>query len=222
MYDAKSGVLQRRYRDGDAAIAGFLDDYAFFIGALLDLYEADFDARHIEDAIHFAGKMRELFEDPKDGGFFSTAAGDSNLVLRMKDDYDGAEPSGNAVALVDLLRLAHFTDRAEYRQAAERTLRALGSKIAQQSVAVPQMLVGLDYYLAARREVVIAGEPREFLQHIRARFLPHSITLLANATFFPAAASMLAIDGKATVYVCENYTCQLPTNQLAKLDELLQ
>jgi uncharacterized protein YyaL (SSP411 family) len=222
MYDRTSGVLQRRYRDGDAAIDGFLDDYAFFITALLDLYEADFDALHIETAMQLASKMRELFEDATHGAFFSTAAGDSNLVLRMKDDYDGAEPSGNAVALLALLRLAHFTDRVEYREAAEQTLRALASKIAQQSVAVPQMLVGLDYYLAPRREVVLAGDPSEFLRHVRARFLPHTIILLSNATFFPAAASMLAIDGKATVYVCENYTCQLPTSQLAKLDELLQ
>jgi uncharacterized protein YyaL (SSP411 family) len=222
MFDQTSGVLQRRYRDGDAAIAGFLDDYAFFIGALLDLYEADFDARHIENAIQLAGKMRELFEDPKDGGFFSTAAGDSNLVLRMKDDYDGAEPSGNAVALLDLLRLAHFTDRAEYREAAERTLQALGGKITQQSVAVPQMLVGLDYYLGPHREVVLAGESREFLRHVRARFLPHTITLRAGAPFFPAAASMHEVDGKPTAYVCQDYTCQLPTNELSKLDELLQ
>jgi uncharacterized protein len=222
MYDAGSGILQRRFRDGDAAIAGFLDDYAFFIGALLDLYEADFDPGHIEFASQISGKLRELFEDPAGGAFFSTAAGDSSLVLRMKDDYDGAEPSGNAVALLDLLRLAHFTDRADYREAAERTLRALGAKIAQQSVAVPQMLVGLDYYLAPRREIVIAGAPQIFLHHIRARFLPHTITLLADAWFFPGAASMQAIDGNPTVYVCNNYTCQLPTGELSKLDELLQ
>jgi uncharacterized protein YyaL (SSP411 family) len=226
MYHPQSGVLQRRYRDGDAAIHGFLDDYAFFIGALLDLYEADFNPRHIEIAMRLADKMRELFEDAAQGAFFSTAAGDRNLVLRMKDDYDGAEPSGNAVALLDLLRLAHFTDRADYREAAERTLRALEPKIAQQSVAVPQMLVGLDYYLAVRREVVIAGsagseQTREFLRHIRSRFLPYTITLLSDATFFPSATQMQAVDGKATVYVCQNYSCQLPTNQLAKLDELL-
>ena len=170
--------------------------------------------------------MRELFEDPADGAFFSTAAGDSSLVLRMKDDYDGAEPSGNAVALLDLLRLAHFTDRAEYREAAERTLRALGSKIAQQAVAVPQMLVASDYSLAPRREVVIAGRRRRahaaFLRHVRARFLPHTITLRAGAPIFPAAASMREIDGKPTAYVCQNYTCQLPTNEIAKFDELLQ
>ena len=222
MYDATPGVLQRRYRDGDAAIAGFLDDYAFFIGALLDLYEADFDARHMATAMQLAGKMRELFEDHSDGGFFSTAVGDSSLVLRMKDDYDGAEPSGNAVALLDLLRLAHFTDRADYRDAAERTLRALGPKIVQQSVAVPQMLVGLDYYLSPRREVVLAGDSGEFLRHIRARFLPHTITLRVDAAFFSGAANMRMLDGKATAYVCENYVCQLPTNQLVKFDELLQ
>ncbi len=222
MYDKTSGILQRRYRDGDAAIDGFLDDYAFFIGALLDLYEADFDPCHIEQAMQLADKMRELFEDPTAGAFFSTAAGDSNLVLRMKDDYDGAEPSGNSVALVDLLRLAHFTDRAEYREAAERTLRAVGGKIMQQSTAVPQLLVGLDYYLATRREVVLAGDAREFLRHIRARFLPHTITLRAGAPFFPAASSMHEINGQATAYVCQDYTCQLPTNEIAKLDELLQ
>ena len=221
MLDPNSGLLLRRYRDGDAAIPGFLDDYAFFIAALLDLYEAGFDSRHIEVAMQLTDKMRELFEDTNEGAFFSTAGGDSNLVLRMKDDYDGAEPSGNAFALVDLLRLAHFTDRADYREAAERTLRALGSKIAQQSVAVPQMLVGLDYYLAARQEVVIAGEASEFLHRIRARFLPHTITLLANAAFFPVAASMREVDGRPTAYVCQNYACQLPTNDVEKFQELL-
>jgi uncharacterized protein len=222
MYDATSGILQRRFRDGDAAIPGFLDDYAFFISALLDLYEADFDPGHIEVAIQLTAKMRELFEDTAESAFFSTAAGDSSLVLRMKDDYDGAEPSGNAVALLDLLRLAHFTDRADFREAAERTLRALGAKIAQQSVAVPQMLVGLDYYLSPRMEIVIAGTPEIFLRHIRERFLPHSITVLAGAAFFPGAAGMREIDGNPTVYVCNNYACQLPTGEVSKLDELLQ
>ena len=221
LYDARSGVLLRRYRDGDAAIAGFLDDYAFFTGALLDLYEADFDPAHIDMAMRLADKMCQLFEDREAGAFFSTAEGDGHLVLRMKDDYDGAEPSGNAVALLDLLRLAHFTDQARYRESADRTLRALASKIEQQPVAVPQMLVGLDYYLAKRREIVIAGPPEEFLHEIRARFMPHTITLLADAAFFPAAAQMRTIDGQAAAYVCENYACQLPTSQLAKFTELL-
>jgi len=235
MYNASSGVLQRRYRDGEAAIGGFLDDYAFLIAALLDLYEADFDPGHFEIALALASKMRELFEDPEDGAFFSTAVGDPSLVLRMKDDYDGAEPSGNAVALLDLLRLAHLTDRADYREAADRTLRALASKIASQPVAVPQMLVAVDYALAPRREIVIAGDPaaglaRDFLRHVRDRFLPHTITLVAAsddsraklARFFPAAANMEPIAGQPTAYVCQNYVCQLPTIELSKFDELLQ
>ncbi len=143
-------------------------------------------------------------------------------MLRMKDDYDGAEPSGNSVALLDLLRLAHFTDRADYREAAERTLEALGPKISNQTVAVPQMLVGLDYALGPRREVVIAGDAEEFLRHVRERFMPRTITLRTGAHFFPAAANMREMDAKPTAYVCQDYVCQLPTNELAKLDELLQ
>jgi uncharacterized protein len=222
LFQPDTSTLLRRYRDGEAAIYGFLDDYAFFIGALLDLYEADFDARHIETVMALTDKMRELFEDLDEGAFFSAAEGDPSLVMRMKDDYDGAEPSGNSVALLDLLRLAHFTDRAEYREAAERTLGALGPKITQQAVAVPQMLVGLDYALGPRQEVVIVGDAEEFLRRVRSRFLPRTITLGSGAQFFPASAGMREIDGKPTAYVCQNYVCQLPVNEVSKLDELLQ
>ena len=235
MHDAASGTLLRRYREGEAAIPGFLDDYAFFIVALLDLYEADFDPSRIETALALTAKMRELFEDSDEGAFFGTAAGDSNLVLRMKDDYDGAEPSGNSMALLDLLRLAHITDRSDLRDAAERTLRALGPKMSSQPVAVPQMLVALDYWAAPRREVVIAGardaEPtRAFLRELRNRFLPRTITLLIDSNqtrsklvaLFPSAEAMREVNGQPTAYVCQNYACQLPTNELSKFIELLQ
>jgi len=228
-------TLLRRYRDGDAAIPGFLDDYAFFIAALLDLYEADFDPRHLELAAGLTDQMCDLFEDPASGGFYSTAEGDPNLVLRIKDDYDGAEPSGNSFALLDLLRLAHFTDRAEYRETAERTLRAFASKISAQPIAVPQMLVALEYSQAIRKEVVIAGDSgadltRAFLRKVRGQFLPHTITLLIDsdetraklAPIFPSAAHMRPIDNQPTAYVCENYACQLPTSEISKFDELLQ
>jgi uncharacterized protein YyaL (SSP411 family) len=153
----------------------------------------------------------------------------------MKDDYDGAEPSGNSVALLDLLRLAHLTDRDEYRRAAVRTLDALMPKMSSQPVAVPQMLVALDYSLAPKREVVIAGDPnaeptRALLRELRSRFLPYTVTLLVDSDatrekliqFFPAAGVMRQIDGQSTAYVCENYACQLPANELSKFAELLQ
>ncbi|HMD48419.1 MAG TPA: hypothetical protein VKG79_04950, partial [Bryobacteraceae bacterium] len=235
MYHPGAGTLLRRYREGEAAIPGFLDDYAFFIGALLDLYEADFDPGHIQLALTLASKMRELFEDRKNGAFFSTAAGDASLVLRMKDEYDGAEPSGNAIALLDLLRLAHITDRAELRQAAERTLAAVGPKVSAQPVASPQVLVALDYFLSPRREIVIAG-PREadstraFLRAVHGRFLPRAITLLIDseetrdrlAGIFPAASAAREIDGQTTAYVCENYACRLPVTDVSKFGELLE
>jgi uncharacterized protein len=233
MRDPAAGTLLRRYRDGEAAIAGFLDDYAFFIAALLDLYEADFDPDHIETALALASKMRARFEDPDAGGFFSTAQGDSSLVLRMKDDYDGAEPSGNSMALLDLIRLAHLTDRQDLREAAERTLQALGPKVSNQPVATPQLLAALEYWNAPRREVVIAG-PRAgaqpFLRALHDHFLPHTIVLLIDsdavrdkvASFFPAAAGLREVNNQATAYVCEDYACRLPTSDLSKFGELLQ
>jgi uncharacterized protein YyaL (SSP411 family) len=148
----------------------------------------------------------------------------------MKDDYDGAEPSGNSIALLDLLRLTHLTDRADYRETAARTLQALMPKMANQPVAVPQMLVALDYSLAPKREVVIVGEPGAFLRELRGRFLPHTVTLVLQsdavrerlAQFFPATADMRQIAGQPTAYVCRDYACQLPTNDVAKFVELLQ
>ena len=109
----------------EAAIPGFLDDYAFFTQGLLDLYEAQFDLRYLELAVRLTEKQMELFEDTEAGGFFSTAADDHRLVLRMKDDYDGAEPSGNSVAVLNLLRLAQMTDRDGFRESADRTLRGI-------------------------------------------------------------------------------------------------
>ena len=177
--------------------------------------------------------MRELFEDTADGAFFTTAAGDPSLVIRMKDDYDGAEPSGNSIALLDLERLAHLTDDPALRDTAQRTLRALGPKMSAQPVAVPQMLVAFDYSLAPKREVVIAGGRRAahpFLRQLGSRFLPHTVVLLVDSEdtrrkleqIFPAIADMRELDGQPTAYVCQNYACQLPTTEISKFVELIQ
>jgi hypothetical protein len=221
MYE--QGTLLRRYRDGDAAIAGFLDDYAFFAQGLLDLYETEFQKRDLEMAIQLTAKLVELFSDAENGGFFATATGDANLVMRMKDDYDGAEPSGNSIALLNLLRIAHMTGDAKFEKAADDALNGMASRISQQPVAVPQMLVALEYARAAKRQVILAGdadELRAFLREIRSRFLPHTAVLLADAA--PESAAYGKLDGQATAYVCENFTCQLPATDLAKLGELLQ
>ncbi|MCS6953274.1 MAG: thioredoxin domain-containing protein [Bryobacterales bacterium] len=234
MYDSRAGTLLRRYREGEAAIPAFLDDYAFFAQALLDLYEACFDVRYLEQALELTERMRELFEDRRHGAFFSTAEGDSSLVLRMKDDYDGAEPSGNSIAALNLLRLAAITDRADLRQSAERTLEAFASRMRLAPSGVPQMLVALGWLLATPRQVVIAG-PRDdtrtqaLLRVVEQRFLPYKVVLLAGeesqprlAQWQPAIAAMRARQGKPTAYVCENFVCRAPVTEPDELARLLE
>ena len=221
LWDDACGVLRRRFRDGEAAIDGFLDDYAFLINALLDLYETEFDSRDLAFATRLAERAIELFEDRENGGFFS--AGDSaDLVLRLKDDYDGAEPSGNSGMALALLRLAGMTDREDFRGAAERTLKAFGPRLKSAGAGLPQMLAALSFALGRPREIVLAG-PRDggmdaMLATIRSRFLPNAVLLMAR----DAAREMPSIDGRATAYVCENYTCRLPVTEALKLDEQLQ
>ncbi|MBZ5594880.1 MAG: thioredoxin domain-containing protein [Acidobacteriia bacterium] len=234
MYEAKAGVLLRRYRQQDAAIAGFLDDYALFTQALLDLYEAQFDIRYLEIAVKLAEKQRVLFEDKEHGGFFSTAAGDASLVMRMKEDYDGAEPSGNSVAALNLLRLAQMTDRRDFRGSADKTLGAFASRITGMPSAVPQMLVAYELSLSKPRQIILMGDrsaphTQAMLSILHARFVPNRIVILVDdaarkqlAGYLPVIETMTRVHGETTAYVCENYTCKLPTADPAKFGELLQ
>ncbi len=234
MYDAKTGGLLRRYRQQDAAIPGFLDDYALFTQALLDLYETQFDVRYLETAVRLAGKQSELFEDRERGGFFATAAGDASLLMRMKDDYDGAEPSGNSVAALNLLRLAQMTDRTEFRESGERTLRVFASQINIMPTAVPQMLVAYEFSLANPKQIILVGdrstpESREMLRLLNGRFVPDRIVLFVDeasrktlARYLPVIETMSADHSKTTAYICENYRCKLPTADPEKFAELLQ
>jgi uncharacterized protein YyaL (SSP411 family) len=235
LYDASSGKLLRRYRQGDAAIPGFLDDYAMFTQGLLDLYETQFDRRHLELAVRLTEKQAELFEDSASGAFFGTAADDRRLVLRVKDDYDGAEPSGNSVAVMNLLRLARMTNRDDFRQSAERTLAAFASRLALAPVAIPQMLTACEFLLGEPREIVLAGrrdstQMRALVRELHTRFVPNRVVLLVDspetqqalARAIPSVASMNPVEGRANAYVCRNYTCQLPVSEPARFAELIQ
>jgi uncharacterized protein YyaL (SSP411 family) len=235
MYNPETGLLLRRYRQGDAAIPGFLDDYALFAQALLDLYETQFDRRHLELAVRLTEKQRELFEDGEQGGFFSTAAGDGALVMRLKEDYDGAEPSGNSVALMNLLRLARMTGRADFAETSERLLAAFAPRLSAAPVALPEMLAACEFRAGEAREIVFVGERgREDTEALAAalygRFVPNKIVLLVDspetrewlARGIPPIASMESIDGRATAFVCRRYTCQLPVNTREQFLELIQ
>jgi uncharacterized protein YyaL (SSP411 family) len=231
MYDRESGVLLRRYRDGEAAIPGFLDDYVFLAQALLDLYETEFRVDDLELADALMERALSLFEDRAAGAFFSAADGDASIVMRMKDDYDGAEPSGNSIALLNLQRLVQLTGKPEYERALERAFAGLASRIADQPVAVPQMLVALQASLGSKRQIVLVGEGSEaLLREVRSRFLPETLVLRIDseasrerlARWMPWLSGMVAVDGKAAVYVCQNFACQLPVTDVARLGELLQ
>jgi uncharacterized protein YyaL (SSP411 family) len=232
MYDPETGALLRRYRQQDAAIPGFLDDYAFFTQGLLDLYEAYFHLPCLEAAIRLTEKQIELFEDKAGGAFFSTAGGDSSIVMRLKDDYDGAEPSGNSIATMNLLRLAEMTGRRDFREAATGVLRAFAQKAGTAQVTMPQMLAVYEFSLSKPKQIVlVSGAGLDaLLREMNARFLPHKIVFAITdeaaphtlSAQFPAIERMTAIDGGATAYVCEDYACQLPTADPRIFAKLLQ
>ena len=223
LYDKKSGLLLRRYRKGEAAIEGYADDYAFLIQGLLDLYEASFDVNDLTMALALQRKQDALFWDASAGGYFSTAGNDQTILLRMKEDYDGAEPSPNSVALLNLLRLAQMVDSIECGQKADKILAAFNQTLTRTPHALPQMVAAFEFHIGKPKQIVIAGragalDTQAVLRDIHSRFMPNKTLLLADggigqktlALYAPFMANVGMIEGKATSYVCENGACQLP------------
>jgi uncharacterized protein YyaL (SSP411 family) len=215
-----TGALLRRFREGESSIEGFLDDYAFLANGLIDLYEAAFDPPDLAWAALLAGTALELFEDREAGGFFSTPAGQSDLVLRLKDDYDGAEPSSNSAMILALLRLASIMDNARFRDAAGRALGAFASRMRDAGPALPLMLSAQMLAMSGFRQIVLAGPPQQcagLLRVLRRRFLPDAVVLRASEAPDP----MPAVEGRPTAYVCRNFACQLPATSAQALEDSL-
>jgi uncharacterized protein YyaL (SSP411 family) len=211
-------TLLRRYREGEAAVEGFLDDYALLANGLLDLYETSFERRDLDWAARLAERAIELFEDREQGGFFSTPKGGPELVLRLKDDYDGAEPSGNSAIAVVLLRLARMLDREDFERSAERTLAAFSTRMREMGAGIPQMVVAQMLALGRSREIVLAGPGIEpMLNVVRSKFLPDAVVMKGEDTPQP----LFPVDNLPTAYVCENFACQMPVHSAKDLDQLL-
>jgi uncharacterized protein YyaL (SSP411 family) len=227
LWEPERRRLIRRYRDGESAVDAFLDDSASLINALIDMYETSFEAADLDWALCLAERACELFEDREQGGFFSTAERQSDLLLRLKDDYDGAEPSANSVMALALLRLGRLTAREpdaarKLTAAAEGTLKAFASRLRGGPSGLPQMLVALSFASAPPMEIVLSGPSgsaamNDLLRVIRGRFLPNAVTMRASEV--PTA--MPAMEGRPTAYVCENYACQLPVTEPEDLAKLL-
>jgi uncharacterized protein YyaL (SSP411 family) len=218
--DVAAKTVYRRWREGERAVDGFLDDYAALLQAHLDLYETTFETSFLDMARWLAGLMLERFEDAASGGLFSSAQA-SDLVLRLKEDYDGAEPAGNSVAAGALLRLAAYTRDEAYRDAGLRILSGFASRLNDQPLTLPQMLCAWMFELAPKRQIVVAGpESEPFLREIRKRFLPSTLVFVN-----PAAgdlAAMTPVDGQTAAYVCENYACRLPVTTPGELAAVLE
>jgi uncharacterized protein YyaL (SSP411 family) len=214
-------TLLRRYCGDDAAIPGFLDDYAFLIQALLDLFEATGEPDYLLRTLQLANQLLTQFEDIEHSGFFSTKAQSSDLVLRIKDDYDGAEPSGNSVATDVLLRIGHITGDRSFLKRAERSLQSSAPKLKAQPSIAPQMLVAAGRLLTEPSQVIIRcasidAEVKDIVAQSRKAFAPYGLVLAltdgAAAALAEAAPFLATLDrkGRITIYECRNFTCSLP------------
>ncbi len=220
----KDGRLLRSYTGGQARLEGYLDDYAFLTAGLLDLYETTGNLRWLKDALALDKALEDHYEDKQAGGFFLTSNDHEVLLAREKPSYDGAEPSGNSVQALNLLRLHEFTTEDRYRVRAEKLFQAFGELLKRAPSAVAELLLATDYHLDTPKEIVIVtpksrAEAEPFLTQLGTTYLPNRILtvvtegedLAAHAQLVPLVASKVAQGGKATAYVCENKVCALPT-----------
>jgi uncharacterized protein YyaL (SSP411 family) len=214
----RAGRLLRTFKDGEAKLNAYLDDYAFLLNATLDVYEATFDLAHVARARALGDALLERFEDHARGGFFFTSADHEELVHRPKPAFDGSIPSGNAAAAQGLLRLYHYLGEARFFEAAERTLRCFAGGMQAQPFGFAHMLAAADLYERKPREIVVIGRADDpgraaLLARVHQVYVPDKIVTAADPAAIerlPVAEGKTQIDGRATVYVCHAYTCSAP------------
>jgi uncharacterized protein YyaL (SSP411 family) len=228
----RDGFLLHTYKDGQAKLLGYLDDYAFVAIGLLDVYEAIFDRSALERSIQLTDIMVREFWDEKDGGFFYTGKSHEQLISRMKPVFDGSVPSGNALATQLLLRLFHITGDDDYRKRAEKVLRSYYDAMESQPFGFAHMLCALDFYLNKPKEVVLVGnksdpETAALVKEIHKLYLPNKVVQLVDPNqalekISPLLQGKSQIDGKPTAYVCYDFTCSAPVRTWTELKPLLE
>ena len=240
LWNADTQSLIRRYRAGRAGVEAYAEDYAYLIFGLLELFQADGDPAWLEWALALQRRQDELFWDPIDGGWFSTTGRDPSVLLRLKEDYDGAEPAASSVAVLNLLKLSHLVGddaptaaSTDHADKITRTLGVFAARAARFGRAVPMMLAALSTYHAGVPQVVVVGDPSEddtqmLMRVVRARYMPNALVIpvmprhrQAIARVLPWAAAMASRTGRATAYVCRNFTCQAPTTDAIELSAQL-
>ncbi len=234
MWDAGRQIVKRRYRDGDTAIDGYAEDYAYLIFGLIELFQVGGDPHWLEWARTLQKRQDEQFWDAANGGWFNTTGADPSVILRMKEDYDGAEPSPSSISVLNLLMMAHLTNEPELFERIERTLEMFGSQIGKVARAVPMMMAALSTYHAKVAQVVIVGDRRDestqvLMREAAAKYDPFSVIVPVEpgdaqtqlARMLPFISAMTTRNGQATAYVCHDFTCAEPATDAAGLAERL-
>ena len=236
--DAADALLRQHQRSGrllhqaahqTAELPAFLDDYAFLVEGLFELYETTFDARWLGEAVRLTKDMMQLFWDAEGGGFLLSGARHEPLIAKTKELYDGALPSGNSVATLNLVRFGALTQDREVSQRAEQQFGIFADAVHRMPTAFPEFLIALDLWLGPVQEIVIAGDKeaestQRMLQVVQQSFLPRAVVAWhpgASARDLEALAPWLSghvpVNGQATAYVCQNAVCSLPTTDLDRL-----
>lgn len=228
------GRLLHRYRDGQATIQAHVDDYAFLIWGLLELYEANFQVRYLRAIIELNKDLIDHYWDEDKGGFYFIADDAEEIFVRQKSIYDGAVPSGNSVAMLDLLRLGRITTNPDYEEKAAQIARTFSMNIKRSPSLHTQFMVAMDFWIGPSYEIVIIGnshakDTKEMLEALRKHFIPNKVVILKAAKSKSPEIIRIAeftkyqtsIDGKATAYVCADYKCKMPTTDVSKMLELL-
>ncbi len=231
----ESGTLRHSYKDGQARFNAYLDDYACLIDGLVDLYQATFESRYVDDAVSLAEKMIALFHDDAEQGFFYTSSDHEELIARNKEAHDGSTPSGNSMAAWSLLRLGRLCERSDFEETAVNTLEFLSTVLAQSPTAAGQALLALDFLLGPTREVAIVDGSRpeetgEVLQTLHGKFLPNKIVVRKTpamtddqlpATLAPLLKGKISRGGSTMIYLCDHGACGLPVVGVKGLESAL-
>jgi uncharacterized protein len=232
----EDGRLLARYREGEAAYLAYLDDYAFLAWGLMELYEATFQVEFLEQAIDLTQNMLALFGDEQRGGLFFYGKDAEELIIRPKEFYDGATPSGNSVAAYNLMRLSRLITEEKWMQAADRQLKAFAEFVAHSPTSHSFFLLALQFAVGPSQEIVIVGDPnhvstKEMIQVVQRAFTPAAVTVLqpigdaspSMKYWIPNAAAVPAAKkDQATVYLCESFACQAPITDVEELARQLR
>jgi uncharacterized protein len=234
MWNAASGALLRRYRQGHADIDAYAEDYAYLGFGLLELFQADPDPLWLEWADALQRRQDELFWDETAGGWFSTTGRDPSVLVRMKEDYDGAEPTASSVSVINLLILSHLIPDAERTNRIERTLRLFGTRLEQMGRAVPMMTAALSMHVAGLQQIVIVDSDRveegnELASGLARLYAPFAIAVrvdrdrqAALARLLPFVEAMKPVNGRAAAYICRDFSCRQPVTSAEGLEQELR